>query len=179
MTFTEKQKDIPLKCFLNGRPNIIPLRLAYPLFWAADFGWLWTIEWFRSHHTADSISNLITQRPKYFAQLLFTRGLLVLRQDDPALLDDHGYGPKKNNFHAYAARIGGPLFGCDYPFIHEPASVRGGTVSAYRMKSEIRWLIIEGVDENSGFSDLDIDWQQFMQKPNERLDFDDLMKTLS
>jgi len=171
MRIPKEQKNIPLKCWYNGRRAILPLEKAYRLFFSVSFAWILFLDLYRTDGRGRRPKGgaLVKDAPgaAKFTLKLLTRGRLALSVSDSCLMDEHGDSPSRGLLTAWAHRFGG-LFDGPKPFEQRYVyDEHGNRQLAYLMKPDERWLIIVDVDSDSGFTREDVDWQIFETGPQD------------
>jgi hypothetical protein len=174
MQIPGEQKCIPTQCSMSGHLKTLTLEEAYVLFWEVSFGWLLLLDWFRTSFAESEKSGYVSKLAKFsgmdFGYKLLTRGALALAMNENCMLDEHGYGPSRNTFAQDARRFAKLFPKKARPYESTQVIDRDGYRQlAYRMIPGQKWLIVVGVDAESSFTNLDVDWTIFQTPPDPKI----------
>lgn len=168
----EDLKNLPTRCYAQGRRKILSLEEAYILFWKVNFAWHMLLDWFRSSIDGDEKEDYMMRVAKpsgaRFAYQSLTRGSMALSTNDACLLDEYGCLPSKDVVTQDASKFGKCFCGKKL-FESTYVCDRGRKQLAYRVRQGMTWLIVLGLDTESdltkGLTDDVIEWEIFKTPP--------------
>jgi len=176
MVETQDQGNVPLKCYHNGRGQVLSLEEACTLFWEVHYAWLLKLDWYRfevdGYKGACYLYTKVEDAGRLFARHLHTRGTRYLTLDDWELIQAKPDPLRLNTFQATARRfikIFDDLPKSARPFRYSKVDGPGGLMQpAYRMNPDREWLVVVGVGPKSKVPDEDVDWSVFLVDPRKK-----------